>query len=72
MHRRPAAPFTRGTPLQGLTKLQSLDLTNTPIVDVTPLQGLTNLQTLNLKGTNVTEKEIEALRAALPKLEILQ
>ncbi len=35
-------------PLQGLTGLQSLSLSNTQVSELGPLQGLTGLQSLSL------------------------
>jgi len=43
------------TPLKGLTSLQRLHLSSTPVADLTPLEGLASLQSLNLSSTPVTD-----------------
>ena len=45
-------------------------LNTAKVTDLTPLEGLTSLETLDLRGAGVTEEQIAALRAALPKLDI--
>ena len=68
-----AAKFSGGapadlTPLQALSKLTSLDLTNIILPDLTPLTKLTELKELSLYGSEV--KDFSPL-AALPKLQKL-
>ena len=42
-------------PLQDLTALQSLDLSETNITDIGPLKGLAAVQVLNINGTSVSD-----------------
>ena len=57
--------------LSGLTNLQELDLGNTSVSDLSALSGLTNLQRLFLQNCkNITDKQIEDLKKALPSLKI--
>jgi len=42
------------SPLLG-TELQSLDVQETPVVDLSPLAGLSSLQRLNIAGSKVTD-----------------
>ena len=42
-------------PLEGLTSLQELDLSDTQVADLRPLEGLTNLQQLDLSDTQVAD-----------------
>ena len=58
------------TPLANLQNLRVLYLDNNPIADLSPLYYLTSLRTLSLKGMNISEKELEALSAALPDCTI--
>ena len=51
--------------------LRLLDLSNTGVTDTEALQRLTNLQWLDLRGTGVTDEQVKSLKAALPKVEIL-
>jgi internalin A len=57
-------------PLAGLTTLQHIDLSFTPVSDLAPLAGLTGLTTLLLRRTRVTENEVAKLRARLTGLEV--
>lgn len=43
------------TPLRGLARLRSLDLTSTPVHDLSPLAGLASLRSLNLSSTRVSD-----------------
>ncbi len=52
-------------------RVKSLELSDTQVSDLSPLQGLTTLEWLNLSRTQVTQEEINALRAALPNLDLL-
>jgi len=58
-------------PLEKLVKLQGINLYNTPVTDISPLKALKNLTTLNLvECKNVTNKQVEDLKKALPGLGI--
>ena len=52
--------------LSTLTSLESLDLSDNKITDVSALHSLTNLKQLWLGGNNLSDDQIDALRAALP------
>ena len=58
--------------LKGLTKLQTLNLSDTNVTDagLVHLKGLTILQTLVLIDTKVTDAGVKKLQAALPKCRI--
>ncbi len=59
------------TALSTMTNLKMLDLSgNTAITNVEPLMSLTNLLDLKLNETGVSEKDVEALREALPNCSI--
>jgi Leucine-rich repeat (LRR) protein len=60
------------TALRGLTSLQKLHLNYTPLSDLTPLRGLTSLRKLSLDGTQVSDKQVAALKRALPGLVIVR
>ncbi|GAB3810172.1 ribonuclease inhibitor [Spirosoma humi] len=59
--------------LKQLANLEYLNLYGTAVTDagLTELAGLKNLKTVYLWQTNVTEKGVTALKAALPKLEVV-
>ncbi len=64
-------PVNNLAPLAGLTNLQTLNLSEADgVTDLTPLKDLTALEMLNLWYTQVSEEEMDALRTALPNLEI--
>jgi Leucine-rich repeat (LRR) protein len=58
--------------LKGLTKLQSLDFSNSRITDtgLAHLKGLANLEKLDLRQTQVTDKGVKKLQQALPNCNI--
>ena len=56
--------------LTGLTALQSLDLSETPVADLGPVSELTNLERLNLRGTSVTNLEAIARLRTLKSLDL--
>ena len=58
--------------LEGLTKLQTLDLQNTKVTDagLVHLKGLTKLQRLSLSFTKVTDAGVKKLQAALPNCKM--
>jgi Leucine-rich repeat (LRR) protein len=58
-------------PLSGLTKLSSLILDGNPIKDITPLFGLSNLRSLSLKGCGLVKLQLDELKKALPKCNII-
>ncbi len=59
------------SPLRNLSKLEMLWLDSTPVMDLSPLHGLQNLKWLKLRDTQLTEQEVERLRAALPDCKIV-
>jgi hypothetical protein len=63
-------PIDDLTPLAGLPHLTNLDLHDTQVKDLTPLKGLKDLARLKVRNTRVTKEQIEALRAALPNVQI--
>ncbi len=66
---RTAAGFEH---LKELTRLQTLDLSNTRITNrgLVHLQGLTSLQKLYLFGTQITDAGVAKLKEALPDCSI--
>jgi len=54
------------SPLTSLTGLRTLSLDGNPISDLTPLCSMASLTSLSLKGMDISERELEALREALP------
>lgn len=58
-------------PLRGLTNLQTLDLSGTEVTDIEPLRDLTNLHWLDLSGTRMTDEQVKLIKAALPRVEVL-
>lgn len=64
-------PIKSLRPLSKLTNLRMLDISETPVSDIEPLKNLTNLkQVLMLGCKNITDKQVEDLQKALPKLNI--
>jgi Leucine-rich repeat (LRR) protein len=59
-------------PLKGLSKLQRLGLSSTQVSNIESLKGLSNLQLLGLSSTPVSDKQVDELKKALPKLEIFR
>lgn len=60
------------SPLSQLSRLMELDLSNNSVADATPLHGLSRLTTLDLQGCmELSQQQIDALRAALPSCKIL-
>ncbi len=57
-------------PLSGLVALRSLYLDGNPVEDFTPLYALRSLTTLSLRGMELTKKQLDDLRAALPNCSI--
>ena len=59
--------------LRGLTKLQSLNLMDTPVTEAAleGLEGLTNLQSLDLWNTNVTDAGLVHVKG-LNKLQLME
>ena len=57
-------------PLSGLVALRSLYLDGNPISDFSPLYSLRSLTTLSLREVEMTEKQLDELRAALPNCTI--
>ena len=64
------APVSDASALKALTNLKVLHLDNTQVSDVSALSSLANLKNLNIIGTKVSAEQVEALKKALPKLEI--
>ena len=58
-------------PLVHLGSLKALYLDGNPIDDTSPLKSLTRLETLSLMGVDITGKQRDELKAALPKCNIL-
>ena len=54
------------SPLTSLAGLRTLSLDGNPIGDLTPLCSMTSLTSLSLKGMDISERELETLREALP------
>ena len=63
--------FTDHTLLQGLTKLEDLNIGTTPAKDVSGLHQMTWLKRLWLPGVNLNKGQIKALYAALPDTHIV-
>ena len=59
------------TPLSKLITLEELGLYKNDITDVTPLFGLVNLKKLELFDNPISDKDIQALKKALPNCEII-
>lgn len=57
------------SPLAGLATLRSLSFEKTGVTDLSPIHGLVHLDSITVSRT-IPQTQIEALRAALPKLEI--
>ena len=58
-------------PLRKLSNLEKLNIENTNVTDLEPLSGLKNLKLLYIGGCkNISEKQIEDLKKALPELNI--
>lgn len=57
-------------PISNLSRLETLSLMSTQVTNLRPLHGLVRLRFLDLRQTPVSEEQIEALRPALPGLEI--
>jgi hypothetical protein len=57
-------------PLTKLVNLKTLFLDQTKVTDLKPLFGLRKLESLRLFGTKVSKAEVEALKRALPKLDV--
>ncbi len=60
------------SPIQGLTQLNYLDLRSTQISDISPIQGLKNLRHLYLNKNQVPERQIKAVKEAIPGIEIYE
>ena len=58
-------------PLANLNNLEMLWLDGTRVVDLKPLANLKNLKWLKLRDTQVSKKEVEDLKIALPNCEIV-
>jgi len=58
--------------LSGMTEMDDLDLSKTPVKDLSPLHGMKKLKVLRLLMVDIDPKQIEALRAAVPGVEIIQ
>jgi hypothetical protein len=58
--------------LEGLTELQELHLTSTPVTDagLVHLQGLSKLNRLDLSNTLVTDAGVNELQKVLPNCRI--
>ncbi|MFH0910675.1 MAG: hypothetical protein V1918_04120 [Planctomycetota bacterium] len=58
-------------PIQTLTGLTTLSLAwCSSLADLSPILKLTRLQSLDLGGTNISEKQVQDIQKALPKLKI--
>jgi Leucine-rich repeat (LRR) protein len=53
------------SPLGSLTSLRELDISNTRVTSLGALQKLKSLEIVALKGTEISDQQIEAVRAAL-------
>ncbi|MEO1529534.1 MAG: hypothetical protein AAFX06_29270 [Planctomycetota bacterium] len=51
--------------------ITEVDLAGRNITTLDPLTALSELEWLDLRDTNVTEEQLERLRAALPECEVL-
>ncbi len=60
------------SPLSGLTKLKSLDLSNNQITDISALSGLTELETLTLYNNQITDISALSGMANLTSLDMEQ
>ena len=58
-------------PLANLNNLEMLWLDGTRVVDLKPLANLKNLKWLKLRDTQVSKKEVEDLKIALPNCDIV-
>ncbi len=59
------------SPLAELKSLEWLDLDGTQVQDLAPLHGLSSLARVDLTGCPVSPGAVNALRAALPDMEIV-
>ena len=57
--------------LKGLTKLETLDLSDNQITDLTPLVRLTNLKVLGLVNTSTPDDQKEMLSKTLPNCRVI-
>ncbi len=57
-------------PLSSLRNLKTLYIDRNPVTDLTPLYSLTKLRTLSMKGIDVTDKQLDELRKALPECSV--
>ena len=58
-------------PLSNLTNLRMLDISRTQVSDIEPLKNLTNLEQVLMIGCkNITDKQVEDLKKAFPKLKV--
>jgi len=60
------------SPLADLKNLEWLILIDTQVIDLSPLADLKNLNYLYIDNTKVSEEEIQKLKKALPKLEVVR
>ncbi|MCL1866896.1 MAG: leucine-rich repeat domain-containing protein [Oscillospiraceae bacterium] len=58
------------SPLVALTNLEELNLSQNQITDISPLSALTNLKILDLSQNHIKNKQIIAIKIALPNCEI--
>ena len=56
--------------LSGLQGLKTLYLDGNPLQDLTPLHQLSGLRTLSMKNVDISAKDLEALKTALPNCSI--
>ena len=58
--------------LSGMTEMEDLDLSKTPVKDLTPLHGMKKLKFLRLLMVEIDPAQIEAMKKAVPGVEISQ
>ncbi len=58
------------SPIAEMKHLKTLYIDNNPIEDLTPLYGLSALRTLSMKGIPLSQRQLDALREALPNCSV--